>query len=175
MSIFAMTKKCYPQNEISIHIIIRIKINIKIATKKNFILIRIIIRIIMNIKISIRIIINILIRIKINIKIQLDIMMRMCYYNIIRNIKIRIEIMRNNEKWWKTMARPRLDSSIKKTKLSLTISPDAQEMLDFIRRENNVSISEFVEDAVRREYKRLRRAGRVPDEQIPGQITIGRD
>lgn len=167
-----MTKKCYPQNEISIHIIIRIKINIKIATKKNFILIRIIIRIIMDIKISIRIIINILICIKINIKIQLDIMMRMCYYNIIRNIKIRIEIMRNGGK---TMARPRLDSSIKKTKLSLTISPDAQEMLDFIRRENNVSISEFVEDAVRREYKRLRRAGRVPDEQIPGQITIGRD
>lgn len=99
-------------------------------------------------------------------------MILICYYNIIRNIKIRIEIMRNGGK---TMARPKLDSSIKKTKLSLTISPDAQEMLDFIRRENNVSISEFVEDAVRREYKRLRRAGRVPDEQIPGQITIGRD
>lgn len=45
-------------------------------------------------------------------------------------------------------------------------------MLDFIRRENNVSISEFVEDAVRREYKRLRRAGRVPDEQIPGQMSM---
>lgn len=100
MSIFAMTKKCYPQNEISTHIIIRIKINIKIATKKNFILIRIIIRIIMNIKISIRIIINILMRIKISIKIQLDTMMRMCYYNIIRNIKIRIEIMRNGGKQW---------------------------------------------------------------------------
>lgn len=73
------------------------------------------------------------------------------------------------------MARPKLDSSIKKTKLSLTISPDVQEMLDFIRRENNISISEFVEDAVRREYKRLRRAGRVPGEQIPGQMCIGRD
>lgn len=73
------------------------------------------------------------------------------------------------------MARPKLDSSIKKTKLSLTISPDVQEMLDFIRQENNISISEFVEDAVRREYKRLRRQGRVPDEQIPGQMTIGRN
>lgn len=73
------------------------------------------------------------------------------------------------------MARPKLDSSIKKTKLSLTIAPDVQEMLDFIRQENNVSISEFVEDAVRREYKRLRRAGRVPDEQISGQMTIGRN
>lgn len=172
MSIFATTKKCYPQSEISIYIIIRIKISIKIAAKKIFILIRIIIRIIMNIKISIRTIMNIIIRIKINIKIRLDTMIRICYYNITRNIIIRIEMMRDGGK---TMARPKLDSSIKKTKLSLTISPDAQEMLDFIRRENNVSISEFVEDAVRREYKRLRRAGRVPDEQIPGQITIGRD
>lgn len=85
---------------------------------------------------------------------------------------MRIEIIENGGK---TMARPKLDSSIKKTKLSLTISPDVQEMLNFIRRENNISISEFVEDAVRREYKRLRRAGRVPDEQIPGQITIGRE
>ena len=73
------------------------------------------------------------------------------------------------------MARPKLDSSIKKTKLSLTIAPDVQEMLDFIRQENHVSIREFVEDAVRREYKRLRRAGRVPYEQIPGQMCIGRD
>lgn len=85
---------------------------------------------------------------------------------------MRIKTMRNGGK---TMARPKLDSSIKKTKLSLTIAPDVQEMLDFIRQENNVSISEFVEDAVRREYKRLRRAGRVPDEQIPGQMCIGRD
>lgn len=167
-----MTKKRYPQNEIYTHIIIRIKINIKIATKKNFILIRIIIRIIMNIKICIRIITIILMRIIINIKIGLDTISQMCYYNIIRDIKIRIEINRNGGK---IMARPKLDSSIKKTKLSLTISPDVQEMLDFIRRENNISISEFVEDAVRREYKRLRRQGRVPDEQIPGQITIGRD
>ena len=73
------------------------------------------------------------------------------------------------------MARPKLDSSIKKSKLTLTISPDVHEMLDFIRRENDVSISGFVEDAVKREYKRLRRAGRVPDEQIPGQMTMGRD
>ena len=123
----------------------------------------------MNIKISIRIKRDIIIRIKINIKIRLDTMVQMCYYNIIRNIKIRIKIIENGGK---TMARPKLDSSIKKTKLSLTISPDAQEMLDFIRRENNVSISEFVEDAVRREYKRLRRAGRVPDEQIPGQMSM---
>ena len=171
MSIFAMTKKCYPQNEISIYILIRIKIIIKNENKRRFILIRIKIHIIIDIKICIRIIIIILMRIIINIKIGLDTISQMCYHNIIRNIKIRIEINRNGGK---IMARPKLDSSIKKTKLSLTISPDVQEMLDFIRRENNVSISEFVEDAVRREYKRLRRQGRVPDEQIPGQITIGR-
>ena len=135
-------------------------------------MIRIKIHIIIDIIICIHIIITVLIRIIINIKIRLDTIHRMCYYNITRNIKIRIKTMRNGGK---TMARPRLDSSIKKTKLSLTISPDVQEMLEFIRRENNISISEFVEDAVRREYKRLRRAGRVPDEQIPGQITIGRD
>lgn len=135
-------------------------------------MIRIIIRIIINIKISTHIIINIIMRIKINIKMQLDTMIQMCYYYIIKNIKIRIETMRNGGK---TMARPKLDSSIKKTKLSLTISPDVQEMLNFIRQENNISISEFVEDAVRREYKRLRRQGRVPDEQIPGQMTIGRN
>lgn len=70
------------------------------------------------------------------------------------------------------MARPKLDSSIKKVKLSLTVSPDVQEMLDFIRRENDVSISGFVSDAITREYKRLRRAGRVPDEQIPGQMSM---
>lgn len=169
MPIFAMTKKCYPQSKISIYILIRIKIIIKKENGRRFILIRIKIRVIMDIKISIRIKRDIIIRIKINIKIRLDTMVQMCYYNIIRNIKIRIKIIENGGK---TMARPKLDSSIKKTKLSLTISPDAQEMLDFIRRENNVSISEFVEDAVRREYKRLRRAGRVPDEQIPGQMSM---
>lgn len=171
MSIFAMTKKCYPQNEISIYISMRIKIGIKNKSERRFILIRIKIRILIDIKICIRIIMIILIRIIINIKIRLDTISLMCYHNIIRDIKIRIETNRNGGK---IMARPKLDSSIKKTKLSLTISPDVQEMLDFIRQENNVSISEFVEDAVRREYKRLRRQGRVPDEQIPGQLTIGR-
>lgn len=171
MSIFAMTKKCYPQNEISIYILICIKIIIKNESERRFVLIRIKIHIIIDVKICIRITTIILMRIIINIKIELDTISKICYHNIIRNIKIRIETNRNGGK---IMARPKLDSSIKKTKLSLTISPDVQEMLDFIRRENNISISEFVEDAVRREYKRLRRQGRVPDEQIPGQMTIGR-
>lgn len=61
-------------------------------------MIRIIIRIIINIKISTHIIINIIIRIKINIKMQLDTMIQMCYYYIIKNIKIRIETMRNGGK-----------------------------------------------------------------------------
>ena len=74
MAIFAMTKKCYPQNEISIYILMRIKIIIKNENKRRFILIRIKMRIIIDIKMCIRIIIIILIRIIINIKIRLDTM-----------------------------------------------------------------------------------------------------
>lgn len=74
MAIFAMTKKCYPQNEISIYILIRIKIIIKNENKRRFILIRIKMRIIIDIKMCIRITIIILIRIIINIKIRLDTM-----------------------------------------------------------------------------------------------------
>lgn len=70
MSIFAMTKKCYPQNEISIYILMSIKTIAK--NKRRFILIRIKICIIIDIKICIHIIIIILIRIIINIKIRLD-------------------------------------------------------------------------------------------------------
>lgn len=72
MSIFAMTKKCYPQNEISIYILMRIKTIAKNENKRRFILIRIKICIIIDIKICIHIIIIILIRIIINIKIRLD-------------------------------------------------------------------------------------------------------
>lgn len=54
-------------------------------------MIRIKIRVIIDIKISIRIKKDIIIRIKINIKIRLDTMVQMCYYNITRNIKIRIK------------------------------------------------------------------------------------
>lgn len=74
MSIFAMTKKCYPQNKISIYVLMRIKIIIKNESERKFILIRIKIYIIIDIKICIRITIIILIRIIINIKIRLDTM-----------------------------------------------------------------------------------------------------
>lgn len=72
MSIFAMTKKRYPQNEISIYILIHIKIIIKNENKRRFVLMCIKIRIIIYIKMSIRITIIILMRIIINIKIRLD-------------------------------------------------------------------------------------------------------
>lgn len=74
MSIFAMTKKCYPQSKISICILMRIKIIIKKENGRRFILIRIKIRVIIDIKISMRIKRDIIIRIKINIKIRLDTM-----------------------------------------------------------------------------------------------------
>lgn len=73
MPIFAMTKKCYPQNEISIYVLMRIKIIIKNESERKFILIRIKIYIIIDIKICIRIIIIILMRIIINIIIRLDV------------------------------------------------------------------------------------------------------
>lgn len=65
-------KKCYPQNEISIYILMRIKTIAKNENKRRFILIRIKICIIIDIKICIHILIIILIRIIINIKIRLD-------------------------------------------------------------------------------------------------------
>lgn len=70
----------------------RIKIIIKNESERRFILMRIKIHIIIDIKICIRITIIILIRIIINIKMGLDTISQMCYYNIIRNIKIRIEM-----------------------------------------------------------------------------------
>ncbi len=70
------------------------------------------------------------------------------------------------------MARPKLPNSIKKDKLNLTISPEIKEMADYIRIKKNVSISKLVEDTIRKEYKKLHKAGEVPEEQLKGQEIL---
>ena len=54
------------------------------------------------------------------------------------------------------MGRPKLNIE-KKEKLNLTISKEAKEALEFIRNEKQVSISEFVETAILKQYKRLQK------------------
>lgn len=55
------------------------------------------------------------------------------------------------------MSRPKLAEEIKKVKLNLTISPEAKKMLDEIRISKNQSISEWVEDCIRKEYRKVKR------------------
>ena len=52
------------------------------------------------------------------------------------------------------MARPYIGAEKKQT-LSLTISKETKEKLDVIRRARNMSISEFVEDCIIKEYQRI--------------------
>lgn len=70
------------------------------------------------------------------------------------------------------MARPKLDDSLKKVRLNLTISRETKEMLDTIRIKKGVSISEFLETAVKKEYKKLQKTSQVPEPQIHGQMDI---
>lgn len=71
------------------------------------------------------------------------------------------------------MARPKLPNSLKKEKLNLTVSRETKEMIEFIRIEKNISISAFLEEIVAKEYKKLRKAGKVPESQLPGQMNFG--
>lgn len=53
------------------------------------------------------------------------------------------------------MARPKLPNGVKKENLMLTVSPDVKEMLELIRAERNMSASAFLEECIRKEYKKL--------------------
>lgn len=70
------------------------------------------------------------------------------------------------------MSRPKLPNSLKKEKLNLTVSREVKEMLDFIRIEKSISISTFLEEAVIKEYKKLQKAGKVPEPQLTGQMNF---
>lgn len=68
------------------------------------------------------------------------------------------------------MARPKLPNGTKKEKLNLSVSPEAKEMLILMRNKMDISISEFVEKAIRREYHKMVKNGTITD--VPGQMTL---
>lgn len=70
------------------------------------------------------------------------------------------------------MSRPKLPNMEKKAKMNLTISPEAKEMAEAVRAVKNVSMSQLLEECIRKEYKKLQKAGDVP---VPGQITMSNE
>lgn len=68
------------------------------------------------------------------------------------------------------MARPKLPNGTKKEKLNLSVSPETKEMLILMRSEMNISVSEFVEEAIRREYHKMVKKGTITD--VPGQMSL---
>lgn len=68
------------------------------------------------------------------------------------------------------MARPKLPNGMKKEKINLSISPEAKNMLILMRREMNISVSEFVEETIRREYQKMVKKGTITD--VPGQMSL---
>ena len=70
------------------------------------------------------------------------------------------------------MARPKLDPSLKKVKLNLTLSVDAKEMLDSIREDKQQSVSEWIESLIRKEHKRLVKANKASEPEIKGQQKL---
>lgn len=69
------------------------------------------------------------------------------------------------------MARPKLPNGMKKEKINLSISPEAKDMLILMRSEMNISVSEFVEQTIRREYHKMVKKGTITD--VPGQMSLG--
>lgn len=68
------------------------------------------------------------------------------------------------------MARPKLPNGTKKEKLNLSVSPETKEMLILMRNKMDISISEFVEEAIHREYRKMVKKGTITD--VPGQMTL---
>lgn len=68
------------------------------------------------------------------------------------------------------MARPKLPNGMKKEKINLSISPEAKSMLILMRSEMNISVSEFVEEAIRREYHKMVKRGTITN--VPGQMSL---
>lgn len=68
------------------------------------------------------------------------------------------------------MARPKLPNGIKKEKLNLSVSPETKEMLILMRNKMDISISEFVEEAIHREYRKMVKKGTITD--VPGQMSL---
>ena len=59
---------------------------------------------------------------------------------------------------------------MKKQKLNLSVSPETKEMLILMRNKMDISISEFVEEAIHREYRKMVKKGTITD--VPGQMSL---
>lgn len=70
------------------------------------------------------------------------------------------------------MSRPKLQDYERKARLNLTISQETKAMLETVRQAKNAPISALLEDLIQREYRKLVKAGKAAEGQIPGQITI---
>ena len=70
------------------------------------------------------------------------------------------------------MARPKLPNSLKKEKMNLTVSAECKEMADIIRIKKNISISEYLEECIRKDYRKLQKSGEIPEEQVEGQMNV---
>lgn len=68
------------------------------------------------------------------------------------------------------MARPKLPNGTKKEKLNLSVSPETKEMLILMRNKMDISISEFVEEAIHREFRKMVKKGTITD--VPGQMSL---
>lgn len=68
------------------------------------------------------------------------------------------------------MARPKLPNGTKKEKLNLSVSPETKEMLILMRNKMDISISEFFEEAIHREYRKMVKKGTITD--VPGQMSL---
>lgn len=68
------------------------------------------------------------------------------------------------------MARPKLPNGTKKEKLNLSVSPETKKMLILMRNKMDISISEFVEEAIHREYRKMVKKGTITD--VPGQMSL---
>lgn len=51
--------------------------------------------------------------------------------------------------------RPKKSDDLRKVRTNLCITKEAKEMYDSIRNEHDISISEFLENAIRKEYKKI--------------------
>ena len=70
------------------------------------------------------------------------------------------------------MARPKLPNSLKKEKINLTVSVECKQMAEYIRIKKSISISELLEEIIRKEFKKLQKSGEAPEEQVKGQLDI---
>ena len=68
------------------------------------------------------------------------------------------------------MARPKLPNGTKKEKLNLSVSPETKEMLILMHNKMDISVSEFVEEAIHREYRKMVKKGTITD--VPGQMSL---